>query len=63
MDRKSSKNKVSHDEKAHREEGISPIYFIGFLVIMLFALVLHFIPSSREATDQLVEPRVEAIPL
>lgn len=35
----------------------SPVYLIGFLIIMLAALILHFVPK-QESGEQLVEPQV-----
>ncbi len=41
----------------------SPIYLIGFLIIMLFALILHFIPGGSGVDSSAVEPHVEPAPL
>lgn len=55
------KPEVSNDDRTEKSS-VSPIYLIGFFVIMLFALALHFIPQKQETDQSIVEPYVEAVP-
>lgn len=55
------KSKPSLEEEVSGQ-GLSPVYLIGFLIIMFFALILHFVPQKQQTDENFVEPVVEIIP-